>query len=88
MSVDRIRKVDDKREMEEVVDDYITTGYEVMDRGQGSIKLRKNDGWGSIGGHIAVFLLTAWFSAGIGNLIYALVKRYNGEKVLVQLRRD
>jgi len=85
MSVDRIRKVSDSNELENVVDDYVTLGYKVNSRGQNTVKLKERNGWGTIGGHIGWFLLTFWWTVGIGNLIYALVKHYNGETVLVKV---
>ena len=88
MKVDRIRRVDNQREMEEIIDDYVTTGYKVISRGETTTKVRENGGWGSIGGHLITLLLTSWFTFGIGNLIYALVKHYSGEKVLVKVRKD
>lgn len=84
----RIRKTQSQSEFESVIDDYITRGYEVLTRGQDTCKLREHGGWGSAGGHLAVFLLTIWWTLGIGNIVYALYKRYSGEEVLVQLNED
>lgn len=87
MSVDRIRKVKSQTRMEDKVDDYITLGYEVVTRGENSVKLQKKKGWGTFGGHFITFLLTSWWTLGIGNLIYALIKHYrNREIILVKVR--
>ncbi|MFB5661283.1 hypothetical protein [Alteribacillus sp. HJP-4] len=84
-NVDRVRKTYSEDEMERVVDDFITMGYEVLSRGEASIRIRKHGGWGSLGGHALWFLLTVWWTFGIGNIVYALIKRYTGEKVLIKL---
>ncbi|MGP4060985.1 hypothetical protein [Halobacillus sp. H74] len=88
MAMDRIRRVYTVKEMEAVTDDYVTMGYEVLSRGESSISLRQHGGWGSIGIHIVIAVLTLWWTFGIGNLIYALVKRYSGEKVMVKLTEE
>ncbi|PYZ92796.1 hypothetical protein CR194_14175 [Salipaludibacillus keqinensis] len=88
MAVDRIRRVFSEREMESVTDDYVTMGYEVLARGETSIKLRENAGFGSAGGHILIFLLSIWWTFGLGNLLYALYKRYSGEKIVIKLQNE
>lgn len=85
MALDRIRRVSSVREMESVTDDFVTTGYEVISRGETTVRMRQHGGWGSLGGHLIIALVSVWWSFGIGNLIYALYKRYSGEKVLVKL---
>lgn len=86
--VDRIRRVESQREKENVTDDYVTQGYEVMARGENTCKLREHGGWGSFAGHVIVFLLFGWWTLGISNLIFALYKRYSGEKVLIKLNKQ
>lgn len=87
-NVDRIRKVENDREFENVIDDFITQGYEVLDRGENSCRLRENKGWGSIAVHILLIFLTGWWTFGIGNLIYALITRYkSGQKLLIKIKR-
>ena len=87
MAVERIRRVQTKREMESVTDDFVTLGYEVLSRGESSIKIRENPGWGSGGSHILIFIFTIWWTLGLGNLIYGLYKRYSGENVLIKLEK-
>ncbi|WP_390217615.1 hypothetical protein [Halobacillus seohaensis] len=60
-------------------------GYQVLSRGETSISLRQNGGWGAVGPHILIAVLTIWWTFGIGNLLYALYKRYSGEKILIKL---
>lgn len=80
----RIRKCVSQQEMERVVDDYITQEYKVKQRGESSVLVQKKD-YGSMGGHIIVALLTIWWTLGIGNLVYALVKQAQADKVMVKL---
>lgn len=84
MSVGRLRKVHSSKELDSVVDDYITQGYKVQSAGQKSTLLRKKQ-WGSIGGHLLVAFLTIWWTLGVGNLIYALIASSGSEKVMVKL---
>ena len=79
----RIRRVKTKRELEEVRDDFITQGYKVKAEGNTSTVMEKKYN-GSTGGHIGVLLLTVWFTAGIGNLIYWLIVRKSDE-VMIKL---
>lgn len=77
----RIRKCTNEREFEQVIDDFITTGYELQQRGTDNallVKKKKKD-------HVKVALLTVWWSAGIGNLIYALMPAKIEDEVLVKL---
>ncbi|MFC7319713.1 hypothetical protein [Halobacillus campisalis] len=85
MALDRIRRVGSIKEMENVTDDYITMGYQILSRGENSVRIRQHGGWGSAGGHIIAALLSLWWTFGVGNLLYALYKRYSGEKVLIKL---
>ena len=84
MSAPRIRRVRDQREMENLLDDYVTQGYEVITQGQNSILVRRKS-WGSVAGHIFCALATAWFTMGIGNIAYALVAHYTAEQVMVKI---
>ena len=67
MAAPRLRRVSTKREMENLLDDYVTQGYEIVSQGESSTLVRKAT-WGSAGGHVLWALLTAWFSLGLGNL--------------------
>lgn len=84
MSAPRIRRVASQREMENLLDDYITQGYEVITQGQKSTLVRKKS-WGSVAGHIFVALLTVWFLLGLGNVGYALVAHYTAEQVMIKI---
>ena len=66
--------------MENIIDDYITQGYEIIARGENNAMLRRKT-WGSAFGH----LLLAMFTLGIGNLIYAFVAHNSAEKVMLKI---
>ena len=84
MGAPRLRKVGTKKEFENLLDDYHTQGYEVINEGENSVLLRKK-GWGSPGVHVIVGLLTVWFTLGIGNVVYALVAHYTAEQVMLKI---
>ena len=83
----RIRRVDDKREMERVIDDYITQGYQVKSQGERSARVKDKD-WGSALGHIIVAALTIWWTLGLGNVGYAAYKRYTADEVTIKVDED
>ncbi|HEX7378727.1 MAG TPA: hypothetical protein VF278_16520 [Pirellulales bacterium] len=84
MATPRIRKYATVKELETLIDDYITQGYEVISQGQTSTMLRKKS-WGSATGHVLWALLIFWFTLGIGNAVYALVAHNSAEQVLLKL---
>ncbi|WP_408959821.1 hypothetical protein [Natrinema sp. 74] len=80
----RIRRVDDKREMERVIDDFITQGYKVKNQGERSTLMKKKT-WGSGGTHLIIGILTVWWTLGIGNLAYAIYKYFTAEEVQIKV---
>jgi hypothetical protein len=84
MAAPRLRRVSSKKEMESVIDDLVTQGHSILNRGEGSALLRK-DTWGSGGGQLLWALLTVWCTLGLGNLGYALFAHYTAEQVFVKL---
>jgi len=80
----RIRRVDDKREMERVIDDFITQGYKVKNQG-GRSTLMKKKTWGSGGTHLIIAILTIWWTLGVGNLAYAIYKYFTAEEVQIKV---
>lgn len=82
MGAQRIRRVANPKEMEQVIDDYITQGYKVKSRGEATATVKKEN-WGTAGWHILWFCLTL----GIGNIIYALVSNSSADSVLVRIER-
>lgn len=76
----RIRKCQNQSELESVTDDYITRGYKVVSRGENSIKMKEDTGYGSVFWHIVLLL----FIPLIGNAIYAWHVNSKGEEVLIK----
>ena len=81
----RLRNVDSENHLEQPIEDFITQDSEVLNRGENSTLVRKKT-YGSGTTHLVVFLLTAWWTFGIGNLLYAIIAHSRAEKVLVRIR--
>ena len=79
----RIRRVEDEKEFERVIDDYITQGYSVESRGEHSAKLKEKQ-YGSLVAHILIFVIFGWWTLGISNLLYLGYKYLSGEEVTVK----
>ncbi len=84
MAAPRLRKVGTRKELDSLIDDYCTQGYEIINQGESSVLLRKKS-WGDVGMHVLVGLLTVWCTLGLGNLAYALIAHYAAEQVLLKL---
>ena len=84
MSIPRLRKVETSKGMENLIDDYITQGYEILDRGERSAMARKKT-WGGILPHIIVFIFLGCWTFLVANIIYALYAHYTAETVLNKL---
>lgn len=80
----RIRRVDDRKEMERTVEDFLTRGYKIKNEGERSTMLKKKN-WGSSGMHIIVAVFTLWWTFGLGNVAYAIYKRLTAEEVQVKI---
>ena len=83
----RIRRVDDAREMEKVIDDFVTQGYKIKSQGERSSMMKKHT-WGSGSGHIVVAALTIWWTLGIGNVAYAIYKNRTAEEVQIKVEGE
>ena len=78
----RIRRCSTRKEFEQVIDDFITTGYEIQTRSENNallVKKKKKN-------HLKVALLTAWWTCGIGNLIYAFIPAKVEDEVMIKLQ--
>jgi hypothetical protein len=84
MPAPRLRRVGSQKELENLLDDYMTQGFEIISQGQNTALVRRKT-WGTAGGHVLWAILTAWWTIGIGNLVYALVAHYNAEQVMLKL---
>lgn len=80
----RIRRVDSQKEMERVVDDFITKGYQIKKEGERSTLVKKKT-WGSGGMHVVVAVLTLWWTLGLGNAAYAVYKYMTAEEVQIKI---
>jgi hypothetical protein len=85
MAAPRIRRVETTRELQQVREDLIIQGYEVLREGEGNIILMRVKTWGSTGYHVVIALLTVWYTLGIPNVIYALVAHNGADQVLIKL---
>lgn len=84
----RTLTTDTYSEYERVVDEKATAGYSIVSEGDTSTRLRKRD-HGTLGGHLLVFLITVWFTLGLGNVVYALYRRSaTTDEVLVRLEGE
>lgn len=66
------------------IEEWLVEGWEVeSDRGDSVVLVDRS--LGSAAGHVVVFLLTVWFTGGLGNLAYAFYKhQVDQEKVLLR----
>ena len=81
----RIRRVDDKREMEQVTDDFITQGYKVKSSGERSTMMKEKD-FGSGGMHLLVLVFLGWWTLGIANALYAAYKYFTAAEVQIKVQ--
>ncbi len=84
MAAPRLRRVSSRKEMENLIDDYVTQGYAILEQSERNAMVQKKS-WGTIGGHILWALLTFWWTIGIGNLIYAFIAKSQAEKVMLKI---
>ncbi len=80
----RIRRCSNKKEFEQLIDDYVTQGYKVQSQGENNalvVKEKKKD-------HFKVALLTIWWTCGIGNLIYAFMPAKIEDEVMIKIENS
>lgn len=70
----RTRHATDWREAEELRESYVADGYTVRTETDAEVLLQRHD-WGSLLAHLVVFVLTVWWTLGLGNLAYAAYRR-------------
>lgn len=81
----RIRKVRSEREYEEVIDEYVTTGYRIKERGEKTANLIKPN-YGGVASHVLIFLLIGWWTIFAANIIWLIYNYYtNSEEVLLKI---
>lgn len=69
-----------REEAKKEVKMYIANGWDIKEETPEFFLLKRNEA--TLGGHVLVFLLTFWFTFGLGNLIYWLVS-IKKKKILV-----
>ncbi len=82
----RVQSAITRKEFDGLVDEYVTCGYEILDRSGSTTLLRKRT-WGSPDVHLIWAFATFW-TLGIGNLAYAFFSHINAEQVMVKLRPE
>lgn len=80
----RVRRVEDQRERDRSVDEFITRGYQIKSEGETSTRLKKKD-WGDAMTHLIIAVLTVWWTFGFANMLYAVYKRVNAEEVVIRV---
>lgn len=84
----RIRKVKSQREYEQLIDEYVTLGYNVKDRGELTCALEKTN-FGSVTSHAIVAVVSVWWTFFIGNIVWALYNYYSkSDRVLIKLEKE
>jgi hypothetical protein len=81
----RIRKTGTEKEYEEILDEYITLGYDVKERGEKTTRLVKSE-YGGIGSHALIFIFIGWWTFFIPNIIWLIYNYYsNSNEVLLKI---
>lgn len=83
----RVRRVENRQEMERSIDEFITRGYRLKSQGERSAKLKDRD-WGEAEVHVIIALLSAWWTFGLSNVLYALYRYVNADEVLIKVEDD
>ena len=65
-----------KDKLDSEIEDKSVEGWVLQNRGDNLAIMKKAGSWGSGTGHLIIFLLTAWWSIGLGNVAYALYSHY------------
>lgn len=100
----RTQRVESKKELEHLLDDFITRGYKIKQQGQYSAKVKEKD-WGDIPIHGFLFLFTlvagaiifdaagmstgaVWVAAVGANITYAAYSWYTAEEIIIKVEED
>lgn len=70
--------------MERAIDEFITRGYRLQSEGESSARLKEKD-WGDGATHLFVALLTAWWTFGLANAIYAIYAYVTADEVVIKI---
>lgn len=85
MAVSRIRKVETKKQMDSLVDDYVTQGYTIASQGAGTTLVVKKAGNRPVI-HI-VLAVCFWWTLFFPNFLYWLLSRKKDE-ILVKVEAE
>jgi len=80
----RIRRVSTQKEFEQLIDDFVTTGYKIESRGENNALLKKY----KKKNHGLVAALTVWWTCGLGNLIYAFLPAKVDDEVMIKIESE
>ncbi len=83
MAQPRLRRCISQQEMERVIDDMAIQGYKIKARSETSALLEKKE-YGSI----LIHIILLFFTFGIGNIAYALIKAANSEQIALRVNED
>ena len=77
-----VKRVKTKKEFDTAVEDAEIEGWSLESQGSNVAVFKKNGGYGSLVGHLLVFLLTGWWTLMIGNFVYGMVSHMGSSKEL------
>jgi hypothetical protein len=80
----RIRRIDSQKELDRLIDEFITRGFTLKSRGESNARLKKKD-WGDPTTHVIIGVLSFWWSLGLTNALYAIYKRVTAEEVVIKI---
>lgn len=80
----RVRRVANRTEMERSTDEFITRGYQIKSEGESSTRLKEKD-WGDAATHLLIAAVSAWWTFGLSNAVYAIYKRATADEVVIKL---
>ena len=72
----------DKKEFESEVEDAQAEQWKLKSKSDNVALFEKPGGFGGLGGHAIVFLLSVWWTFGLGNVAYAVFRYFTDKKEL------
>ena len=84
-NTNRIRRCNSRKEFEQLIDEYVTLGYSVAERGENNAAVIKKN-FGSVTSHVIVAIATCWWTIFIGNIVWAVYNYYSkSDRVLIKI---
>lgn len=80
----RVRRVENRRELERSIDEFITRGYTLKSEGRTTARLKERD-FGDAETHLILAILTGWWTVGLSNAVYAIYKYVTAEEVTIKV---